>query len=63
LAIASTTNLGFYDSMEASVERRNEWKGEINRAEGHMHRAAYLAAERISGMSYLLTNEHVRSRC
>ena len=38
-------------------KRRNEWKGEINRAEGHMHRAAYLAAERISAMSYLLTND------
>jgi hypothetical protein len=36
-------------------KRRNEWEGENNRAEGQMHRAAYLVAERISGMSYLLT--------
>jgi hypothetical protein len=38
-------------------KRRNEWKGEINRAEGHMHWAAYLAAETMSGMSYLLTDD------
>ena len=38
-------------------KRRDEWKREIQRAEGHMHRAAFLAAEKIAGMSYLLTND------
>jgi hypothetical protein len=38
-------------------KRRNEWKRDIERAEGHMHRAAFLAAEKIAGMSYLITKD------
>jgi hypothetical protein len=37
-------------------KRRDEWKREIQSAEGHMHRAGFLAAEMIASMSYLLTN-------
>lgn len=36
-------------------KRRHEWKREIERAEGHMHRAGFLAAEKMAAMSYLLT--------
>jgi hypothetical protein len=38
-------------------KRNNEWKRDIERAEGHMHRAAYLAADKITSMSYLLTDD------
>jgi len=37
------------------TKRRRQWEGEISKAEGHMYRAAYLAAEKISAISYLLT--------
>ncbi len=38
-------------------KRRHEWKRKIECAEGHMYRAAYLAAERIATMSYLLNDD------
>lgn len=39
-------------------KHRNEWKREIERAEGHMHRAAFLAAEKIAEMSYLISPDN-----
>jgi hypothetical protein len=47
-----------YLRQESKYQRnkhRSEWKREIERAEGHMHRAAFLAAEKIAGMSYLVS--------
>jgi hypothetical protein len=38
-------------------KHRNEWKREIERAEGHMNRAAFLAAEKIAEMSYLISTD------
>jgi hypothetical protein len=38
-------------------KRRHERKRDIEGAERHMHRAGFLAAEQITGMSYLLTKD------
>ncbi len=53
----SPPGASFYgqESKYQRNKRRHEWKREIERAEGHMYRAAYLAAEKICAMSYLLT--------
>jgi hypothetical protein len=36
-------------------KRKHHWEREIERAEGHMHRAAYLGADKIAQLSYLIT--------
>ena len=41
-------------------KRQQEWKGQIDRCEGHMYRAAYLAAEKTAAMSYLVKNDRTR---
>jgi hypothetical protein len=43
------------DVGEENIERRRaQWQHEVERAEGHMHRAATLAAEKMSGMRRLV---------
>ncbi len=37
--------------------RLDTWKHDIQRLETHMHRAAYLAAEQIATLSYLISND------
>lgn len=45
------------DSKYQRKKRQHSWRREIERAEGHMHRAAFLAAESIARLSYLVTPE------
>ena len=45
------------ETTYARKKRLDGWKHEIERAKGHMHRAAFLTAESIASMSYLLTEE------
>lgn len=42
------------ESKYMQGKRRDEWRREISRAEGHMHRAGFLADESIANMSYLI---------
>jgi hypothetical protein len=43
------------ETRYARKKRQDEWKRPIMDCETHMHRAAYLADEKIAGMSYLIT--------
>jgi hypothetical protein len=47
-----------YGNESAHMRRkhRQEWQGAIDRCEDHMYRAAYLAAEQMSAMSFLISD-------
>lgn len=45
------------ETKQQHKKRQDAWKRDIERAEGHMHRAAFLAAERIAALSYLVKPE------
>jgi hypothetical protein len=47
----------YEESAYKRRKRQQEWKRQIDQCEGHMYRAAYLAAEKMAEMSYLVTND------
>jgi hypothetical protein len=47
----------YKESAYQRSKRQKEWKRNIERCEGHMHRAAYLAANKMAEKSHLVTND------
>jgi hypothetical protein len=42
------------ESEYVRKKHRNEWKNEVHRSEGHLYRAAHLAADKMAAMSRLI---------